>query len=1058
MCGASRELAPSSRSRGVPRTQEGREDDDDAVAFRSSVVRTPNTRCVRRARMHGGRRSLVSDRARKGKWASFDRGHASARVPEQQPAERTPEDKATGARTVADNIDRQLELVHVGLAAMERAAASTDRASWNAAKHDVDVALAQLAHIAKRAPAVAEDAADPDVRTRIANAGRVLDEATALRARAPAAPAVRVPELSCGDDLLAALPPDHPVSPAGPLYASAELAVAKVIQQQFRSSDIAAFLAILDAHPEHEIARRFRRFGRERQRGLLKLFDLPKVKVPAREREATHRRTAASLQAQPGNAGSERRDHFEHAPSARGAVTELPAHALTQSASAPEAHAPDHDKTNGAPPERPPNQHGSTAAQRRPKLLMPEPGPRPASTLRIPDAAHPAWRDHDGEQLLQTSASVMPSKGTPLHDARWKPIAEVSERIHVEDDDGDVLQLEATYRLESRPPEVGEVPDVWVHSERRALLTLGSGEHAGATIVGQARIHLAPGQLPDPKAAIGMASFGASHWAQVYLAEAEQFVTLLGPGGRGSLVADAAGHDVFVYDEALRMLGGLRRVLKEQHIAGHGAQVAAMHDRAQQLLAGAARGQLVLQREIEAILNYHDPHPHRVEAVRFLASSMAGWLAENERAGREQTEDARRVQRALAELEQLLSDVEKVHPPKRNHLDDALGAPVRLAERTGKGIGELALTLVDAVVLDVDALGAVAGIGTFEYHPRSHLFRAVETTGSATTALVLVVNSVADEWSDAIERARNGDYRALTDVSADTLMMIEGAGTGGVVALTQAERLAAKLGRIATSAHTLARSGVQRAGMLAAQARSVAAVMAEVADAFAAQLRAAGMQMAAAGGGSGPRMGGLSAEAFAAAVKEARKALQAKLKKVAKETKEPPTGTKNADPGSMYDPYGDGDENYLDAADESYEQEYDGAKGDMDPQLEAERGMDVLHGNRLGIARPPRHHLFPQKEIEFFQERGFPGREIDNFCVEFQDPLAHDIVHGGKQALATKHWPEHEWSTALMRELRSQERKRGRKLTRPEILETMETVRARLRIQHLPILHFRRGR
>ena len=56
----------------------------------------------------------------------------------------------------------------------------------------------------------------------------------------------------------------------------------------------------------------------------------------------------------------------------------------------------------------------------------------------------------------------------------------------------------------------------------KALLTVGTGEHAGATIVGQARIHLAPGEARDPKTAIGKPSIGPDHWAQIYLAEAGQ--------------------------------------------------------------------------------------------------------------------------------------------------------------------------------------------------------------------------------------------------------------------------------------------------------------------------------------------------------------------------------------------------------------------------------------------------------------------------------------------------------------------------------------------------------
>jgi hypothetical protein len=102
----------------------------------------------------------------------------------------------------------------------------------------------------------------------------------------------------------------------------------------------------------------------------------------------------------------------------------------------------------------------------------------------------------------------------------------LASELYLQDDSGDTLHIDITYRLESRPAELGDIPDVWIHTERKALLTIGSGEHAGATIVGQARIPLAPEDALDPKAAIAKASVGPDHWAQVYLGEAQQYVHL----------------------------------------------------------------------------------------------------------------------------------------------------------------------------------------------------------------------------------------------------------------------------------------------------------------------------------------------------------------------------------------------------------------------------------------------------------------------------------------------------------------------------------------------------
>jgi len=133
----------------------------------------------------------------------------------------------------------------------------------------------------------------------------------------------------------------------------------------------------------------------------------------------------------------------------------------------------------------------------------------------------------------------------------------------------------------------------------------------------------------------------------------------------------------------------------------------------------------------------------------------------------------------------------------------------------------------------------------------------------------------------------------------------------------------------------------------------------------------------------------------------------------------------------------------------------------MPDQLARERGIGPLSDVRLGITRNPRHHILPQEEAEFFQARGFPGREIDDFTIEIPTPL-HEELHGVNQALARKHWPEREWNTKLMKTLRDREaRKIARlhsrlqaeghspkeiaervttagKLTRDEILESAE--------------------
>lgn len=576
------------------------------------------------------------------------------------------------------------------------------------------------------------------------------------------------------------------------------------------------------------------------------------------------------------------------APRDSGAEAEADANARLVAAHGPGVHLP--------PVAAAPAAH----VQLAPKLLVPDPDRSPtSSTIRVPDASHPARRDIDGEQVIQTGAATMPGKPTSLRGKTWKSFAEVAESIDVQDDSGDTLHIDMTYRLESRPAEVGDVPDVWIHTERKALLTIGTGEHAGATIVGQARIRLAPGEPRDPKAAIGKPSIGSDHWAQIYLAEAGQYVNLHGPGGRASLRADAADSDVLAYDDPLRLLVGLKNLMKQQHVAGHGSDVAKAHARAQRLLANAKQGRAILEREIASIRNHHDPRPGRVAPVRFLIGDIDLWLATNQQADRDHTEDARQLHKVRTELERLIADAETAHAPRRNQFDDALHAPVRFVERTAEGLGEVGAMAVDAVALGVDAIGEATGIGTFDYHPISNYGRSIEASGAGTTtALVTMVNGFADEWSDAIERARHGDYRGVTDASIDTLLLIDGARTGGVIALDKAEAVVAKLGNVATSARTIVLSAHASAGAASAEVRNIAAAMADGADAFIARLRAGGMQMATSGGGGpGPNLGGLSSEALAEAAQAAKDAF--KDKRLAQEaSKHDPahTGTAKASP------------------------------------------------------------------------------------------------------------------------------------------------------------------
>lgn len=134
----------------------------------------------------------------------------------------------------------------------------------------------------------------------------------------------------------------------------------------------------------------------------------------------------------------------------------------------------------------------------------------------------------------------------------------------------------------------------------------------------------------------------------------------------------------------------------------------------------------------------------------------------------------------------------------------------------------------------------------------------------------------------------------------------------------------------------------------------------------------------------------------------------------------------------------------------------------VDPELAGEHGISVLGANRLGITRNPRHHLLPQEEVAFFQENGFPGRAIDDYCVELST-AEHEVLHGGNQTLARLHWKQREWSTALMKELRSElsllqvkEGPRAR-LSSDEVLRTVEKLRVEFEIDDRPLVSYMRN-
>jgi hypothetical protein len=105
-----------------------------------------------------------------------------------------------------------------------------------------------------------------------------------------------------------------------------------------------------------------------------------------------------------------------------------------------------------------------------------------------------------------------------------------------------------------------------------------------------------------------------------------------------------------------------------------------------------------------------------------------------------------------------------------------------------------------------------------------------------------------------------------------------------------------------------------------------------------------------------------------------------------------------------------------------------------------------------------RHHIFPQSERKWFAERGV---DVDDFCVDLSD-FDHDMIHGGNQGLASKHWREGEWRSDIMDRLDEAERRLKRnlgpqaKLSRETILEIGHEQMTKFDIADRPFVHYTR--
>lgn len=102
-------------------------------------------------------------------------------------------------------------------------------------------------------------------------------------------------------------------------------------------------------------------------------------------------------------------------------------------------------------------------------------------------------------------------------------------------------------------------------------------------------------------------------------------------------------------------------------------------------------------------------------------------------------------------------------------------------------------------------------------------------------------------------------------------------------------------------------------------------------------------------------------------------------------------------------------------------------------------GINVTDASGAGAARRPRHHVLPQEERGFFEQRGFKGdMDIDNFCVEMPE-AEHGALHAGRNLKLNPSW---EWNQLVMSRLRKLEDALGRPTTVEEILEEVQELMA----------------
>jgi hypothetical protein len=130
------------------------------------------------------------------------------------------------------------------------------------------------------------------------------------------------------------------------------------------------------------------------------------------------------------------------------------------------------------------------------------------------------------------------------------------------------------------------------------------------------------------------------------------------------------------------------------------------------------------------------------------------------------------------------------------------------------------------------------------------------------------------------------------------------------------------------------------------------------------------------------------------------------------------------------------------------------ARGDLDTDLYRADDIDDTLGSSpevdgtvhartrggAGMARNPRHHVFPQEHRTWFEAHGFVGEyDIDHYTIRMRQ-ADHEAIHGGGNwRLARDVKWEHEWNRRVMWALEKRKADAmaltGRPLTREEVMD-----------------------